>query len=371
MSENGQKILVVDDQKVNRDIIGKLMSDSYQLNFACSGEECIELSESWTPDVILMDVNMPGMGGLEACKKVKALSNSESLSVIFLSSMTEAAERLAGYEAGGDDYVTKPFNHDELITKVKLALDNKTKIDGFKQNSNDAMSMAMTAMSQASDVGKILRFYQDSFVLESLEELATLLSETITSFGVNIISYFDVNNENFYFSSSGVVKPLEQSAIENLRDKGRIYSFSKRTIFNYGVVSVLVIDMPVENEIKYGELKDNIAIIVEGAEARVNALEVQMAKELKQKENIKIIAVTKASLIALDGHQKESFKAHQELMSSFISDVQDSFARLGLSEEQENELMATMDIVESESNKLFENNKSLRDKIDAIMNSLG
>ncbi len=87
----------------------------------------------------------------------------------------------------------------------------------------------MTAMSQASDVGKILRFYQDSFVLESLEKLATLLSETITSFGVNFISYFDINNENFYFSSSGVVKPLEQSAIENLRDKGRIYSFSKRT----------------------------------------------------------------------------------------------------------------------------------------------
>ncbi len=96
-----------------------------------------------------------------------------------------------------------------------------------------------------------------------------------------------------------------------------------------------------------------------------------MAKELKQKENIKIIAATKASLIALDEHQKESFKDHQELMLSFISDAQDSFVRLGLSEVQENELMATMDIVESESNKLFENNKSLRDKIDATMNSLG
>ncbi len=90
MTRVQQRILVVDDQQSNRDIIGKIMSDNYQLNFACTGEECIELSESWAPDVILMDVNMPGMGGLEACKKVKEQSNSGSLSVIFLSCMTEA-----------------------------------------------------------------------------------------------------------------------------------------------------------------------------------------------------------------------------------------------------------------------------------------
>ncbi|VAX01632.1 hypothetical protein MNBD_GAMMA22-2041 [hydrothermal vent metagenome] len=367
----GQKILVVDDQQINRDIIGKIMSDCYQLNFACTGEECIEISESWEPDVILMDINMPGMGGLAACKKIKELPGSGSLSVIFLSSMTEVDERLAGYEAGGDDYIAKPFNHDELVAKVKLALDNKTKIDGFKQTSNDAMSMAMTAMSQASDIGKILRFYQDSFAIDSLEELAFLLSETITSFGVNIISYFEINGESFYFSSSGVVKPLEQSAIENLRDKGRIYSFSKRTTFNYGAVSVLVVDMPIDDEIKYGELKDNIAIVVEGAQARVKALEVQFTREQKQKENIKIIKATKASLIALDEHQKESSRSHQELISSFISDVQDSFSRLGLTEAQENELMATMNIVKTESNKLFENDIAVREKIDAIMNALG
>ncbi len=367
MSENAHKILVVDDQQSNRDIIGKIMDNKYQLNFACTGEECITITESWKPDVILMDVTMPGMGGLAACKKIREDSNSKSLSVIFLSSMSEVSERLAGYEAGGDDYIGKPFNHDELIKKIELALENINKLDGFKQSSTDAMGMAMVAMSQASDIGNILRFYQDSFVVDSVDSLAELLSEVILNFGVNAIIYFKVNNNDFYYSSSGVVKPLEQNAIENLRERGRIYSFSKRTVFNYGVVSVLITDMPIDNEIKYGELKDNIAIIVEGAEARVNSLVVQLNREHKQQENIKIIKATKISLEAIERQQKESLSLHQELMSDLVNDVQESFTRLGLSDEQERELMATIEVVESESNKLFDKNNLLRDKIASVM----
>jgi len=270
-------------------------------------------------------------GGIEACKKVKEQSNSDSLSVIFLSSMTDISERLAGYEAGGDDYIGKPFDHKELLTKVDLALENITKLHGLKKSSNDAMSMAMTAMSQASDIGNILRFYQDSFVITTIEKLAELLSESIQIFGVNVILYFDVNGEDYYYSSTGVIKPLEQSAIENLRDKGRIYSFSKRTIFNYGVVSVLVIDMPIENEVKYGELKDNIAILVEGAEARTNALLIELDRAQQQHENIKILKATKISLAALEKQQAETQKDHQALMADLVTDIQDSFIRLGLS----------------------------------------
>ncbi len=370
MSEIGHKILVVDDQQSNRDIIGKIMDEKYQLNFATTGEECITLVESWSPDVILMDVTMPGMGGLEACRVVREHSNGQSLSVIFLSSMSEISERLAGYEAGGDDYIGKPFNHDELLKKVELALENINKIDSFKQSSNDAMSMAMTAMSQASDVGCILRFYRDSFIIDTVEALAKLLSETVSDFGVNGIVYFNVNGSDFFYSSSGVVKPLEQSAIENLRERGRIYSFSKRTIFNYGAASVLIVDMPIENEIKYGELKDNIAILVEGAEARVNSLVVQINREEKQQENIRIIKATRVSLEAIERQQQESLKSHQALMADLVNDIQESFTRLGLSDEQERELMAMIEIVESESNKLFGKNNLLNEKIASVMTLL-
>jgi len=62
VSEIGQNILVVDDQQSNRDLIGGIIGANYQLKYATTGEECLEIAESWNPDVILMDVNMPGMG---------------------------------------------------------------------------------------------------------------------------------------------------------------------------------------------------------------------------------------------------------------------------------------------------------------------
>jgi len=122
---NKSKILAVDDEKINRMVLVEILDGPYELRCAENAKECFDILETWVPDIILMDVKMPGVGGLEACQYLRALPGIKEVSIIFVSALSMLEERLAGYDAGGDDYITKPFEEKELIKKIQLALTNQ------------------------------------------------------------------------------------------------------------------------------------------------------------------------------------------------------------------------------------------------------
>jgi diguanylate cyclase (GGDEF)-like protein len=120
------RILIVDDNETNLDILEELLGDDYELSRATSGEECLEVADKCLPDLVLLDIMMPGIDGYETCRRLRATRNLEHTKVIMLSAKTRLDERLAGYEAGGDDYLPKPFDSDELLSKVRVFLRLKT-----------------------------------------------------------------------------------------------------------------------------------------------------------------------------------------------------------------------------------------------------
>lgn len=113
-----KKILAVDDQPINLQIYEMLFADEYQLETATSGEEALVTAARFRPDVILLDVMMPGLSGYETCHRLRADRNNRFCKILLVSAESMAADRLKGYEVGADDYVTKPFHEDELIAKV-------------------------------------------------------------------------------------------------------------------------------------------------------------------------------------------------------------------------------------------------------------
>ena len=114
-------VLVVDDELRNIAIMRELLED-FTVEEARSGPEALEALQSFSPDVVLLDIMMPGMDGYEVCRKIRQQPEFEFVKVIFVSGKTMIEERLVGYEAGGDDYVTKPFDHDELVAKLRVHL---------------------------------------------------------------------------------------------------------------------------------------------------------------------------------------------------------------------------------------------------------
>ncbi|MBN2477497.1 MAG: response regulator [Pirellulales bacterium] len=115
-----KRILIVDDCTVNVEILHELLRDDYDLATAESGEDCLKKLRHFSPDLVLLDIMMPGLDGYEVCRRIKASPSGDFTQVILVSGKASARERVQGYQAGADDYIVKPFDHDELLAKVRL-----------------------------------------------------------------------------------------------------------------------------------------------------------------------------------------------------------------------------------------------------------
>ncbi|MEE4380164.1 MAG: hybrid sensor histidine kinase/response regulator [Candidatus Competibacteraceae bacterium] len=131
-----EKILIVDDNPTNIEILQEYLEDNYDLEIASSGEEALEKAASFQPAIILLDIMMPGMDGYEVCKRVRATPSLAHIKIIILSVKAMLSERLEGYTSGADDYITKPFEEEELLAKVRVYLRLKSVEEMNELNSN-------------------------------------------------------------------------------------------------------------------------------------------------------------------------------------------------------------------------------------------
>ena len=115
-----QKILIVDDEKEIRDLIEiYLKSEGYETLKAADGEEALNILNKEEPDLIILDIMMPKMNGIDACLKIR---EERQMPLIMLSAKSEDVDKILGLNMGADDYLTKPFNPLELVARVKSQL---------------------------------------------------------------------------------------------------------------------------------------------------------------------------------------------------------------------------------------------------------
>jgi two-component system sensor histidine kinase/response regulator len=124
--DNAPFILVVDDILRNLQVIGNILEDEgYEISVATNGEEALEIVQEEIPDLILLDVMMPGMNGFEVCRRLKEMEKIKEIPVIFLTAKTETEDIIKGFEIGGVDYISKPFKKEELLIRIKTHLQLK------------------------------------------------------------------------------------------------------------------------------------------------------------------------------------------------------------------------------------------------------
>jgi len=117
------KILLVDDEPDILEIVGyNLKNEGYKVYAAKNGIEAIEMAKNNTPHLILLDIMMPEMDGIEACEKIRATSGLENVLIVFFTARGEDYSQVAGYDVGADDYITKPIKPKVLVSKVKALL---------------------------------------------------------------------------------------------------------------------------------------------------------------------------------------------------------------------------------------------------------
>ena len=158
------KILVVDDEKVLvKGIKFNLESEGYQVEAGYDGEEAVELARNGAFDLIILDLMMPKIDGLQACMRIREFSN---VPIIMLTARSEDTDKIIGFECGADDYITKPFNILELKARVRALL-RRAGMAAQKQGGGGRLSMGVDARAAWKD-GKSVDLTAKEFDLMEL-----------------------------------------------------------------------------------------------------------------------------------------------------------------------------------------------------------
>jgi DNA-binding response OmpR family regulator len=160
-----ERILVVDDNETNRDILeARLTANGYEVLHACDGEEALAMTTRHKPDLILLDIMMPKVDGIEVCRRIKADAELSFTPIILVTAKSDSKDVVNGLDAGADEYLTKPIDQTALVARVKALLRLK------------ALHAAKPAAPRAPDATDLFLSYsrQD---LAKIESLAAVLQQ--------------------------------------------------------------------------------------------------------------------------------------------------------------------------------------------------
>jgi CheY-like chemotaxis protein len=149
MSQDRAKILIVDDTATNIQILNEALQNEFKTFFALNGHDALQQARSIVPDLIMLDVMMPGMDGFEVCRQLKHDDQLRDIPVIFITALGQFEEESQGLRQGAADYITKPFNPELVLLRVRNHIELKNRRDALEQRTRE--------LEKALDEIKVLR----------------------------------------------------------------------------------------------------------------------------------------------------------------------------------------------------------------------
>ena len=267
-------VLAIDDDKYVHRVIEESLAGFCQLIHAKNGEEGLRQAYKYSPDIILLDVEMPGKTGYEVCRELKSNEQTKDTPVMFLSGKSELPERVKGYNAGAADYIVKPFNTEELMARIRVLYQYRQHSIKLKNDVERAQITAEIAMTDSGDMGRIMRYVGQTYHAHDVQSLSAHFFEFFRPLNLDVVVAFWYQDVGVVCTDDGGVCPLEQELLEKHRYSNRFVDFSSHTIVNYPKVSILIKNMPLDDVVLYGRYKDLFPHILEVTNAKIQDMEV-------------------------------------------------------------------------------------------------
>jgi sigma-B regulation protein RsbU (phosphoserine phosphatase) len=197
-------VLAVDDTPQNLDVVKGILTPEYRIKVATNGPAALRIVEKQLPDIILLDIMMPGMSGLEVCRELKANPRSADVPVIFLTAKDQTEDETEGFELGAADYILKPVNPPILQARVKTHLALKQSMDALQETSA-ALARAKQRMELELNVGRDIQTSMlPSVVPERKEVTLSASMETAREVGGDFYDYYMLNENELCFCVADV-----------------------------------------------------------------------------------------------------------------------------------------------------------------------
>ena len=344
-------MFIVDDAPAARFMLEATFKHECQLESFATAEACLARLATSHPDIFLLDVDLPGMDGYSLCRKIKAAPELENIPVIFISGLDDLESRMDGYDAGGSDYVVKPYNMAELKQKIAaLRRQNNARLSLVQkiQDSRFFTSQIITNMDEYAALINFLRSLNDC---DDHPALLALLFNLMRSYELDAVIQLRIAGVEITLNKQGESRPLELAVMNNMRTMERIVEFKSRAAYNFTHITILINNTPLHNPELCGRLRDHLAIAAETANAKLLSLQTREA-------HTQVTGVAAQLLVGLqkdvqDFEQKYA-KARQlgnTLTQALLHELSNSFITLGLSDNHEKRIE---NIVQSMTRELTE-----------------
>lgn len=352
--ENEKTILIVDDSPADLQLVMNVVKENYKVLASTAGAQAIEIVKTYKPSLVILDVSMPIMDGYVTCQKIKEV-NSETL-VIFLSANDTTEEILKGYEAGGSDYIVKPFDPNVLLNKINSAYQNHEREQDLKKEIDYASKVALAAISSSSELSIIVQFLRASFHAESIEELAKLACESLSDYNLLGSMQLRLTGTTLEVSPTGAVSNLEAELLNRIAVmEERIYENKSRLFINFNHASLLIKNIPLEDADKTGRLRDYLMLLVEGLNEKLEWFEAQQnASSNRETSKSALAENVKTSLDYIHQSRKEIEQANIKILDKLADELEDTFIGLELSGEQESQILELVKDAQEASEAVFQ-----------------
>jgi two-component system, cell cycle response regulator len=225
-------ILIVDDIQDNIKVLGNILKEeNYKIAVANNGEQAISIAAAAHPDLILLDVMMPGIDGFETCNRLKNIPETKDIPIIFLTAKSETQDIIDGFKIGAIDYITKPFNSYELKARVKTHVELNISKDLLIENNEILKKLSIT--------DSLTGLYNHRFIIDNLSRLIEENNRYKKPLSISMVDIDDFKkvNDNFGHDFGDEVLIKVSNYIENGIRKtdmvGRYGGEEFLIIFNY------------------------------------------------------------------------------------------------------------------------------------------
>jgi CheY-like chemotaxis protein len=268
------KVLIVDDDEFSPQYLSGLLGNHFEFAHASSGERALIKLGEIEPAVILLDVEMPGgMNGYQACRAIKDNSAWRHIPVFFISAHSAAEDRLMAYQSGGDDYVSKPYNAEEIRYKINLALSNHAKRTELAEKVRTASRLVMSSIREAASAGAVLGFLSEIVRLTKHEDIIDATLHALGRFQMEGAVQLRAGAKSLSRNSNGECSAVEDAVLTSMATGDRIVDLDTRSAFNYERASIITYNMPLQDLELYGRLKDTIVKMAEALDVHMRALD--------------------------------------------------------------------------------------------------
>lgn len=364
------KVLVVGCSDM--DTLQRSMGEQFSLLSVATAQETFHLPdlEEYKLIVVVDKLTDP----TAAQSQVKALKHHPAISllpvVVLATEERDLDTRLAFYDAGCDDHI-QIQDDAELQVRLMKAIFNRIANEQLKQQLDKANEMAFIAMSDTSDLGVNIQFLLDINQCENLDQAGMRLFQALKSYDISgslqIRSRFGEKN----MEANGMAKDLESTLLSECSDKGRYVDFGKRSIMNYGRVSLLVRNMPLDDPHKYGAIKDNVFSLLQGLDARVGALDNVESLNL---ESQLVVRLTNRMTHIMEDIEK-GYHDVMVRIADAVEDIADGIEQeiqfLGMDERQEKVIQQVLEKGILDTNRVFNEGLKMDSSLTGYLTEVG